>query len=253
MLGDIVGEPGRRLLERFLPELRHKLSADFVITNGENAAHGNGINENIARHFFGSLGVDAITTGNHAFDVKGISAYFQHEPRILRPANWPPGTPGKGYLKVHTATNEELLIVNLIGRVGMQAVADCPFRTIDAVLAKERADIVVIDIHAEATSERQALGWYLDGRASAVLGTHTHVPTMDEKILPNGTAFVTDIGMVGPYGGVIGMDKNCSLSRFLNVKGERWKVAESDLQLHGILIETQGRKTIRLERVFRKL
>ncbi|MDR0499439.1 MAG: YmdB family metallophosphoesterase, partial [Holophagales bacterium] len=181
MLGDVVGEPGRRLLETFLPELRRELSVDFVVVNGENAAHGHGITENIARHWLETLGVNVITTGNHAFDVKGISTYFQQEFRLIRPANWPPNTPGNGYIKIHTATNEEILIINLIGRVGMTTPADCPFRAADAILAKERADAALVDIHAEATSEKQAMGWYLDGRVSAVLGTHTHVPTLDER------------------------------------------------------------------------
>ncbi|MCL1907873.1 MAG: TIGR00282 family metallophosphoesterase [Holophagaceae bacterium] len=252
-LGDVVGEPGRKLLEKFLPELRRELSVDFVIINGENAAHGHGINENIARHCLDNLGIDAITTGNHAFGVKGISTYFQQEPRLIRPANWPPDSPGNGYLKVHTTTNEEVLIINLIGRIGMQGLADCPFRIADAVLAKERADVFLVDMHAEATSEKQAMGWYLDGRVSAVVGTHTHVPTLDEKILPNGTAFVTDIGMVGGYKGVIGMDAESSLSRFLKVKAEKWKVAEDDLQLHGVFLETRGRKAIRFERIIKKM
>lgn len=253
ILGDVVGEPGRRLLERFLPELKLQLNIDFIIVNGENVAHGHGINENIANHFLDDLGIDAITTGNHAFGVKGITTYFRQEPRLLRPANWPPGTPGNGYLKVHTKTNEELLIVNLIGRIGMSEIADCPFRTIDTVMAKERADLVLIDMHAEATSEKQAIGWYLSGRAAAVIGTHTHVPTMDEKILPGGTAFVTDVGMVGAYEGIIGMDRESSLSRFLKVKTDKWKVAENDLQLHGVVIETSGRKAVRFERVIRKM
>jgi metallophosphoesterase (TIGR00282 family) len=253
LLGDVVGEPGRRLLERFVPELRRELNIDFIVVNGENAAHGNGITENIARHWFDCLGIDAITTGNHAFDVKGISAYFQQEPRLIRPANWPPNSPGNGYLKVHTGTSEEIIIINLIGRAGMSTLADCPFRVVDAVLAKERADVLLVDMHAEATSEKQAMGWHLDGRVTAVFGTHSHVPTLDDKVLPNGTAFVTDIGMVGPYKGVIGMDKDCSLSRFLKIKGDKWKVAEADLQLHGFLLVTQGRKAIHSERIIRKM
>jgi metallophosphoesterase (TIGR00282 family) len=253
ILGDVVGEPGRRLLENFLPELRRAYDPDYVIANGENAAHGYGITEVIAKRWLEEFGVDAITTGNHAFDAKGISAFFGREPRLLRPANWPPGTPGYGYMKAHTASGEEILTINLIGRIGMAAIADCPFMTADAILAKERADVVIVDMHAEATSEKQAMGWHLDGRASAVFGTHTHVPTIDNKILPSGTAFVTDIGMVGPYDGVIGMDKEASISRFTKIKGDRWKVAESGLQLHGFFLETKGRKAIHLERIIRKM
>jgi metallophosphoesterase (TIGR00282 family) len=254
MLGDVVGEPGRRLLETFLPELRRELNVDFVIVNGENAAHGHGITEKIAKSWLADLGIDVITTGNHAFDVEGISTFFQQEPRILRPANWPSNTPGNGYLKVHSSANEEVLVINLLGRVGMSnTLADCPFRAVDAIMAKERADVVLVDMHAEATSEGQAMGWHLDGRASAVLGTHTHVPTMDGRILHQGTAFVTDIGMVGAYDGVIGMEKSSSLSRFLKARGDKWKVAENDLQLHGVFVETKGRRAIGFERVIRKM
>ena len=252
VLGDVVGEPGRRLVETFLPELRRELRVDFVIINGENAAHGHGITERIARQWLEELGVDVITTGNHAFDVKEIVPYFQKEPRLLRPANYPPGTPGSGYVKLHTPSGLEVLVINLMGRVHMPPCDD-PFRCADAILAKERADLVIVDLHAEATSEAQAMGYYLEGRAAAVLGSHTHVPTLDTKILPGGTAYVTDIGMVGPYDGVIGMKKEASLSRFLKAKGDRFEVSEGDLQLHGVLVVTEGKKAVSIERVLRKL
>lgn len=252
VLGDVVGEPGRRLVETFLPELRRELQVDFVIVNGENAAHGHGITERIARQWLDELGVDVITTGNHAFDVKEIVAYFQKEPRLLRPANYPPGTPGSGYVKLHTPSGQEILVINLMGRVHMPPCDD-PFRCADAILAKERADLVIVDLHAEATSEAQAMGYYLEGRAAAVLGSHTHVPTLDTKILPGSTAYVTDIGMVGPYDGVIGMKKEASLSRFLKAKGDRFEVSEGDLQLHGVLVVTEGKKAISIERVLRRL
>jgi hypothetical protein len=193
-----------------------------------------------------------ITTGNHAFDVKEIGSFFQKEPRLLRPANFPPGTPGGGYVKLHTPGGQEVLVINLMGRVHMP-ICDDPFRCADAVLAKERADLVIVDMHAEATSEAQAMGWYLDGRVTAVLGTHTHVPTLDAKVLPGGTAYVTDIGMVGPYDGVIGMKKENSLSRFLKAKGDRFDVAEGDLQLHGILVVTEGRKAVSIQRILKTL
>ena len=252
VLGDVVGEPGRRLVETFLPELRRELAVDFVIVNGENAAHGHGITARIAESWLAEFGVDVITTGNHAFDVKDIATVFQKESRLLRPANYPPGTPGSGYVKLHTATGQEILVINLLGRVHM-APCDDPFRTADTILARERADLVVVDMHAEATSEAQAMGWHLDGRATAVLGSHTHVPTLDAKVLPGGTAYVTDIGMVGPYEGVIGMKKEASLSRFLKVKGDKFEVAEGDLQLHAMLVATEGRKAVSIERVIRKL
>ena len=252
MVGDVVGEPGRRLLEQFLPEIRRERALDFVVVNGENAANGHGITEAIARAWLDQLGVDVITTGNHAFDVKGSEGLYAAEPRLLRPANYPPGTAGAGFVKLHTPSGEEVLVMNLIGRVFMQP-ADDPFRSAESILMKERADLVLVDIHAEATSEAQAMGWHLDGRATAVVGTHRHVPTLDAKLLPGGTAFVTDIGMTGPYDGIIGMTKESSLSRFLKAKGERWEVASGDLQFHAILIETEGRKAKSIERIVRKM
>jgi hypothetical protein len=252
VLGDVVGEPGRRLMEAHLPALRRELKVDFVVVNGENAAHGHGITERIAKDWFDNLGVDVITTGNHAFDVKDIGPYFAKEPRLLRPANYPPGTPGAGFVKLHTATGEEVLVVCLMGRVHMP-VCDDPFRAVDAVLMKERADLVLVDMHAEATSEAQAMGWHLDGRAAAVVGSHTHVPTLDAKVLPQGTAYVTDIGMTGPYEGVIGMKKEASLSRFLTVQKARYEVAEGDLQLHAVLIETEGKRAKSITRIERRL
>jgi len=252
ILGDVVGEPGRRLVETFLPELRRELSLDFVVVNGENAAHGHGITERIARQWLDEFGVDVITTGNHAFDVKDIGTFFPKEPRLLRPANYPPGTPGAGHVKLHTPSGLEVLVINLMGRVHMPPCDD-PFRCADAILAKERADLVLVDMHAEATSEALAMGYYLEGRVAAVVGTHTHVPTLDTRLLPGGTAYVTDIGMVGPYDGVIGMKKEASLSRFLKARPDRFEVTEGDLQLHGIFIVTEGRKAISVERVIRRL
>ena len=251
-LGDVVGEPGRRLMEAHLPALRREHGVDFVVVNGENAAHGHGITDRIAQQWFDELGVDVITTGNHAFDVKDIQPYFQKEPRIIRPANYPPGTPGNGYVKLHTHGGQEVLVINLMGRVHMPPCDD-PFRCVDAILAKERADLVLVDMHAEATSEAQAMGWYLEGRVAAVVGTHTHVPTLDAKVLPGGTAYVTDIGMTGPYLGVIGMKKESSLSRFLKAKGDKFEVAEGDLQLHGVLVVTEGRKALSIERILKTL
>ncbi len=251
MLGDVVGEGGRWLVETFVPMLRREMAVDLVIVNGENAAHGHGITERIAREWLDLRGVDVITTGNHAFDVKDIGQCFQQEPRLLRPLNHPPGTPGSGFVKLHHASGQEVMIVNLMGRLHMPPCDD-PFRAMDALLARERADVIIVDVHAEATSEAQALGHYLDGRVAAVLGTHTHVPTLDAKVLPGGTAYVTDIGMVGPYDGVIGMKKEASLSRFLKVKGDKYEVATDDLQLHAVLVETSGRRAVSIERILRK-
>lgn len=252
VLGDVVGEPGRRLVDTFLPELRRELNLDFIIINGENAAHGHGVSEKHVRHWIDELGVDVVTTGNHAFDVKEIITCFQKEPRLIRPANYPPNTPGNGYVKLHTRSGQEVLVINLLGRVHM-APCDDPFRCADSILAKERADIVIVDMHAEATSEAQAMGHYLDGRVTAVLGTHTHVPTLDARLLSGGTAFVTDIGMIGPYDSVIGMKKEASLTRFLKAKPDKYEVAERDLQLHAVLVVSEGRKAVHIERIIRKL
>ncbi len=252
ILGDVVGEPGRRLVEAHLPALRQEHAVDFVVVNGENAAHGFGITDRIVREWIDRLGVDVITTGNHAFDVKDIVPCYQNEPRLLRPANYPPGTPGAGHVKLHTPGGLEVLVINLMGRVHMP-ICDDPFRCVDALLARERADLVLVDMHCEATSEKQAMGWHLDGRVAAVVGTHTHVPTLDARLLPGGTAFVTDIGMVGPYAGVIGMKKETSLSRFLKAKGERFEVADGDLQLHAVLVVTEGRRATSIQRIQKHL
>ena len=252
ILGDVVGEPGRRLVEAHLPALRQEHAVDFVVVNGENAAHGFGITDRIVREWIDRLGVDVITTGNHAFDVKDTVPCYQNEPRLLRPANYPPGTPGAGHVKLHTPGGLEVLVINLMGRVHMP-ICDDPFRCVDALLARERADLVLVDMHCEATSEKQAMGWHLDGRVAAVVGTHTHVPTLDARLLPGGTAFVTDIGMVGPYAGVIGMKKETSLSRFLKAKGERFEVADGDLQLHAVLVVTEGRRATSIQRIQKHL
>lgn len=252
VLGDVVGEPGRRLMEAHLPSIRREHQVEFVIVNGENAAHGHGITERIAQDWFDNLGVDVITTGNHAFDVKDIAAYFQREPRLLRPLNYPPGTPGQGFVKLHTPGGAEVMVVNLMGRVHMPPCDD-PFRAADSILQKERADLVIVDMHAEATSEGQAMGHHLDGRVAAVVGSHTHVPTLDAKVLPGGTAYVTDIGMTGPYDGVIGMKKEASLSRFLGPLKAKFEVSSGDLQLHAVLIATEGKRAVSIERIQRSL
>lgn len=239
-------------MEEHLPSLRREYAVDFLMVNGENAAHGHGITERIAKDWFENLGVDVITTGNHAFDVRDITAYFQKEPRLLRPLNYPPTTPGAGFVKLHTPGGAEVMVVNLMGRVHMPPCDD-PFRAIDSILQKERADLVLVDMHAEATSEAQAMGHYLDGRVAAVVGSHTHVPTLDTKVLPGGTAYVTDIGMTGPYDGVIGMKKEASLSRFLGPLKAKFEVSGGDLQLHAVLVTTEGKKAVAIERIQRSL
>src|SRR3972149_6082679 len=199
MVGDVIGRPGRRCLERLLPALRRTEAIDLVIANGENAAGGLGLTKTTAEELF-DTGVDVITSGNHIWDFKELVPYLDSELPVVRPLNYPPGVPGRGYVVVHGA-----LIVNLMGRTFIGNF-DCPFRAMDRLLAdlEPRPPVIVVDVHAEATSEKMALGRYLDGRVSAVLGTHTHVGTIDAQLLPNGTAYVTDMGMTGPINSVIG-------------------------------------------------
>ncbi len=222
MIGDVVGRPGRKGVAALLPGLRRELSVDLVIANGENAAAGRGLTPKTADELF-RAGVDVITSGNHIWDNRDILPLLDEEAPILRPLNYPPNVPGRGTVRVGRA-----LVVNLIGRVFVNPPGlDDPFRAADAALAKvEPGTPVIIDLHAEATSEKQALGWYLDGRVSAVLGTHTHVPTADARILPGGAAYISDVGMVGARRSVIGDDVDAVISRFLTAMPTRLPVAD---------------------------
>jgi metallophosphoesterase (TIGR00282 family) len=242
-IGDIVGSPGRDILTKHLAEIVARERADLVIINGENSAAGFGITPKIAEELF-ALGPDVITGGNHSWDKKEIQEYIPNEPRLLRPANFPK-SPGRGLYVGTSRGGVRFAVLNLQGRVFM-APLDCPFRTADAELAKIPPDVKVIfvDMHAEATSEKQAMGWYLDGRVSVVVGTHTHVATADERVLPNGTAFITDVGMTGPHESVIGMDRGAMVKRFLDSMPTKFEVAIGDVRINGILAdvdETTGR------------
>ncbi len=246
-IGDIFGSPGRETVRRHLPALLPRY--DLVIANGENAAGGFGLTGELAEELF-ELGVGVITTGNHVWDRKELAAYYRDLPepaaRVLRPANFPPGLPGAGLYQGRTRTGEAYAVLNLQGRVFLPAI-DCPFRKADELLQTLPGEChtVVVDFHAEATSEKQAMGWYLDGRVSGVLGTHTHVPTADERILPKGTAFQTDVGMSGPYAGIIGCRPEDVLPRFLTARVGRLNPARDDLRLCGAELETDanGRAT----------
>jgi metallophosphoesterase (TIGR00282 family) len=245
-IGDIFGRPGREIVRRALPALIERESLDFVIANVENAAAGFGITGDIAETILG-YGVDAMTTGNHVWDKKEAAALLESEPRLLRPANYPDGNPGRGLHVGETAGGTRVATINLEGQVFMRQL-DSPFRSADALLAglDPAVRVVVVDFHAEATSEKQALGRHLDGRVSAVLGTHTHVPTADERLLPGGTAFQTDVGMTGPYDGVIGFRADRVLERFLMQTPTSFEVAKRDVRLAGALIdvdESTGRAT----------
>jgi hypothetical protein len=242
-IGDIVGAPGRRAVEEFLDRTVDRCAIDLVVANGENASGGIGITPQVAEQLF-NLRIDVLTSGNHIWKHKEIIPYLDDTDRLLRPANYPPGTPGQGFTLVETAAGEPAAIVNLEGRVFMSAL-ECPFRTADQVLGElpPEVKVILVDMHAEATSEKLALGWYLDGRVSAVVGTHTHVQTADERILPRGAGYITDAGMTGPVDSVIGMKKEVILERFLTMRPQSFKVASQNLQLQGVVLEidSQGR------------
>lgn len=237
-VGDIVGSPGRQIVHDRLADIVSQRQIDLVIANGENAASGFGITPRLADELLG-MGIDVLTGGNHSWDRKEILEYLPHQPRLLRPGNFPEGTPGFGSF-IGTARNGvKYAVLNLQGRVFLAPIDD-PFRKAEIELAKLPADVafVLVDIHAETTSEKIAMGWYLDGRVTAVVGTHTHVTTADEHLLPQGTAYITDVGMTGPHGGVIGMDREAIIKRFLDGLPARFEVASGDLQMNCVLIET---------------
>lgn len=235
-IGDIVGSPGREMVSKHLAEIVARERADLVIINGENSAAGFGITPKIADELF-ALGADVITGGNHSWDRKEILEYIPNEPRLLRPANFPK-SPGRGLYVGTSRGGVRYAVLNLQGRVFMTQL-DCPFRTADSELARIPPDvkIIFVDMHAEATSEKQAMGWYLDGRVSVVAGTHTHVATADERVLPNGTAFITDVGMTGPHESVIGMDRAAMVKRFLDSMPTKFEVAIGDARINGILAD----------------
>jgi len=237
-IGDIVGSPGRQIVRDRLADLVKHQHIDLVIANGENSASGFGITPRIAEELF-QCGVEVITGGNHSWDRKEIYDFLPHEPRLLRPANFAEGNPGSG-LYVGTAKNGvKYAVLNFQGRVFL-APNDDPFTKADTELAKLPADVefVLVDIHAETTSEKVAFGWYLDGRVSAIVGTHTHVTTADEHILPEGTAYITDVGMTGPHEGIIGMERTTIIKKFIDGLPARFEVATGDVQMNAVLIET---------------
>lgn len=241
-LGDVVGRAGRDALVRELPGLRAKLALDLVVVNGENASHGFGLAPDMARAFL-AAGADVITLGNHTWDRREIIPYLEEEKRVIRPINFPPGTPGQGAVVVEVPGQRRALVVNVMGRLFMDPLDD-PFRAVQAELARHKLGqsihASIIDVHAEATSEKQAFGHSFDGMASLVIGTHTHCPTADHQILPGGTAFQTDAGMCGDYDSVIGMQKGGAALRFWRkMPGERLAPAEGEATLCGLFVETQ--------------
>src|ERR1700758_1420801 len=237
-IGDIVGSPGRLIVQERLADLVQHRQIDLVIANGENSASGFGITPKIAEELLG-LGIEVLTGGNHSWDRREILEYMPHQPRLLRPANFAAVNPGGGLFVGESKNGVKFAVLNLQGRVFM-AANDDPFRKADEELAKIPTDVafVLVDIHAETTSEKVAMGWYLDGRVTAVIGTHTHVATADEHVLPQGTAYVTDVGMTGPHGGVIGMDRDGIVRKFLNGLPAKFDVASGDVQMNCVMVET---------------
>ncbi|MFN2431530.1 MAG: TIGR00282 family metallophosphoesterase [Gemmatimonadota bacterium] len=247
-VADVVGKSGRTALAAGLARLRGERAIDFTIVNCENAAGGFGVTAEIAQGFF-DLGADVLTSGNHVWDKREVYEYLEREPRLLRPANYPSGNPGRGWT-VRPAAGLRLAILNLQGRVFMASI-DCPFRRADQLLREQAGqyDLVFVDFHAEATAEKVAFGWYVDGRVTAVVGTHTHVQTADARILPGGTAYITDAGMTGPLDGVIGVKKELAIERFLRQTPNRFEVAGDDLRCMGVIVEVdeESRRARRIE------
>jgi metallophosphoesterase (TIGR00282 family) len=236
-IGDIVGSPGREAIKKLVAPLKQDLKIDFVIANAENASGGSGITSKVAVELFAS-GVDVLTSGDHIWKKSEIFELINQESRILRPLNFPSGAPGRGASVFKARNGVKVGVININGRVFMEAL-ECPFRAALGACEELAAEtkIIIVDIHAEATSEKVALGWYLDGKVSAIFGTHTHIQTADEKILPKGTAYITDVGMTGPYDSVIGRRVEDVLTRFLSSIPVKFEVAEGNIQLHGALVE----------------
>ena len=249
-IGDVIGNPGRRTIQELLPGLRQQYGLDLVMANAENAAGGLGVTSATAIEMLES-GVDVFTSGNHIWAQKEIIPYLDGELPILRPLNYPPGLPGRGYM-----VNNQAMVVNLLGRTFIGNY-DCPFRAMDKLLAetKHKPPVIIVDFHAEATSEKVALGRYLDGRVSAVLGTHTHVGTIDTRMLPQGTAYVTDIGMTGPIDSVIGDDADSVIHHFLTMLPHRLSVGKGKTIFNAVLIrvDKDSGKAISIERIYREV
>ncbi|HHX96035.1 MAG TPA: TIGR00282 family metallophosphoesterase [Clostridia bacterium] len=249
VIGDIVGRPGRNAVKEYLQKNGDEY--DFIIANGENAAGGRGITPQIVYDFF-NYGVDVITLGNHVWDKKEIIEFIEHEPNLIRPANYPPPTPGKGAVIVKLASGVKIGVINLSGRIFLPSL-DCPFRKAKKLIKelKKETSLIIIDFHAEATSEKVALGWFLDGQVSGVLGTHTHIQTADERILPGGTAYISDIGMTGPRNSVLGMKKEAIIERFLTQMPIRFEVAGGETIFNAVSLnlEIQSGKCTKIKRI----
>lgn len=249
-IGDVVGKPGRDILSAQIGRLKSKYSPTFMLVNGENAANGRGITKKIYQQFL-ELGFHGVTMGNHTWDNRDIFDWIDDADRIVRPANYPDGTPGVGMM-VLKQNGKKLAVINVMGTVFLPSL-DCPFRTVDLLVdeIRDEVDAIFVDMHAEATSEKIAMGYHLDGRVQAVVGTHTHVQTADERVLSNGTAYITDVGMTGPLDGVLGMDAGVVLKKFVTQLPVRFEVAEGREQLNGVLItvDDQSKRATKIERI----
>jgi len=236
-LGDVFGKPGREVLKKKLSVIVEENNIDFVIANGENAAGGIGITPEICKTLF-EMGINVLTSGNHIYKKKEIYEYIEQQPYLLKPANYPPATPGSGHCVTSDKKNNKVAVINVCGRIFIDYL-DCPFRCMDEILnrIREEIQIIIVDFHAEVTSEKVAMGWYLDGRVSAVIGTHTHVQTADERILPGGTAYITDVGMVGPRNSVIGVRKENIIKRFITMMPQKFTVADDDYLINAVVID----------------
>ena len=248
-VGDIVGSSGIKELKKELPQIKEKYNIDFVIVNGENAAEGMGITEKNFNDIL-SCNIDVITMGNHTWGKKDIFKFIDH-PKLIRPANYPKGVVGKGY-GIYTCNNLKVAVINLIGRVDINVLSENPFIIAKDLVKqlKPKTDIIIVDFHAEATAEKIAMGYFLDGEVTAIFGTHTHVQTADEKILPKGTGYITDIGMTGPKNSVIGMDIQVSFKRFETTLPEKYKIAEGKCKLHGVIFNINN-ETKKVEKIIR--
>jgi metallophosphoesterase (TIGR00282 family) len=254
-VGDIVGRPGRNALKNHLTAILEERRIDLCVGNAENCAGGNGVTPHLTQELL-HLGIDVLTTGNHVWDKKEILEYIETQPRLLRPANYPPGVPGKGCFLGVTRAEVPYAVINVQGRVFMPPI-DCPFRTCETLLQKlpPSVNVIILDFHAEATAEKQAMGWYFDGKVSAVIGTHTHVATADERVLPQGTAYITDVGMTGPHDSVIGVDRGIVLSRFISQIPAKFETASGDVRICAVEVEidVQTGKALRIVRLERRL
>lgn len=251
MVGDIFGKPGRKAVKELIKTYRNQYELDFVIANGENAAGGNGITREIANELYNAQ-IDFITMGNHTWDKKEIFQFIDTDKKIIRPANYPPGTPGRGWAIVPLSNELKIGIINLSGRVFLPPL-DCPFRVGERIVEEisKETHIIIVDFHAEATSEKIAMGWFMDGKVSAVVGTHTHVQTADERILPYGTGYITDVGMTGPHDSILGVKRDIVIQKFLTQLPARFETAQGVAQFNAILLEideTTG-KTMGLKRI----